>query len=104
MALKSKPKVAILGSGVAGLVAALELAARGWPVTIYERADRIGGKIRSEKINGRSLDVGPTVLTMRWVIEQIFQDVGAHLSEHLTLTPSRLVARHAWARTDGEKE
>jgi len=42
----SGPRVAILGGGVAGLSAALELAERNFRVTVYERK-QLGGKARS---------------------------------------------------------
>jgi isorenieratene synthase len=37
--------VLIVGGGLAGLSAALELADRGYNVTIKEKSDRIGGKL-----------------------------------------------------------
>jgi 1-hydroxycarotenoid 3,4-desaturase len=88
--------VVVVGAGVGGLVSALELAHRGHRVTVIERAARVGGKMRQELISGRSLDVGPTVLTMRWVFERIFGDVGERLEEHVTLRPAEILARHAW--------
>lgn len=39
-------KVAIVGSGPAGLSAAYHLARRGYPVTIFEAADKPGGMLR----------------------------------------------------------
>lgn len=42
-----RPKVVILGGGVAGLSAAQELAERGFIVEIYERRAAAGGKARS---------------------------------------------------------
>ena len=39
-------KVAIVGSGPAGLACAQQLARAGHSVTVYERADRIGGLLR----------------------------------------------------------
>ena len=39
-------KVAVVGSGPAGLAAAQELARKGHDVTLFEKADRIGGLLR----------------------------------------------------------
>jgi len=39
-------RVAVVGSGPAGLAAAQELARRGHAVTVYEKSDRIGGLLR----------------------------------------------------------
>ncbi|MFK7816492.1 MAG: glutamate synthase subunit beta [Gammaproteobacteria bacterium] len=43
---KTNKKVAIVGSGPAGLAAAQQLARAGHDVTVFERADRIGGLLR----------------------------------------------------------
>ena len=44
--IKTGKKVAIVGSGPAGLAAAQQLARAGHDVTVFERADRIGGLMR----------------------------------------------------------
>ncbi len=44
--LESAKKVAIIGSGPAGLAAADQLNKAGYQVTVYERSDRIGGLLR----------------------------------------------------------
>jgi monoamine oxidase len=41
------PRIAIVGGGIAGLNAALTLADKGVPATIYEASDRIGGRMHS---------------------------------------------------------
>ena len=46
-----RPKVVILGGGVAGLSAAQELAERGFAVEIYERRVAAGGKARSLEVS-----------------------------------------------------
>ncbi len=44
--IRSRKKVAVIGSGPAGLAAAAQLNKAGHFVTVYERADRIGGLLR----------------------------------------------------------
>jgi len=90
-------RVTVIGAGIAGLVAALELAARGCAVTVVERAAAPGGKMREVEIDGARIDAGPTVFTMRWVFEEIFAEAGAALAEEVMLRPVEILARHAWS-------
>jgi 1-hydroxycarotenoid 3,4-desaturase len=88
--------VVVVGAGIGGLACALRLASTGADVIVLERATRVGGKLREVEVDGQRLDAGPTVLTMRWVFEALFEDAGARLCDWLTLTPARVLARHAW--------
>ena len=90
----------IIGAGVGGLVAALRLAVRGLQVTVVEAATSPGGKMRELLVDGARIDAGPTVFTMRWVFDAIFAEIGATLSERLTLRPVDTLARHAWSRSE----
>ena len=67
---------------------------------MLERQAAPGGKMRRLDVAGRGIDGGPTVLTMRWVLEHIFEDAGATLSEHVTLEPLSTLARHAWGESE----
>lgn len=88
--------MAVVGAGVGGLAAALDLAARGLEVVVLERAPAPGGKMREVQAGGARLDAGPTVFTMRGVFESLFADAGARLCDHLSLRPAGVLARHAW--------
>ncbi len=89
-------RVVVIGAGVGGLVAALQLACAGLSVTLVERAAAPGGKMRQVAVDGVQIDAGPTVFTMRWVFEQIFDRAGASLADRLRLFPLAVLARHAW--------
>jgi 1-hydroxycarotenoid 3,4-desaturase len=93
-------RVVVVGAGIGGLVAALLLAARGVRVTVLERAAGPGGKMREVDIGGLRVDAGPTVLTMRWVFDEIFAETGRQLEQQLTLRPAQILARHAWSESE----
>ncbi|KHK99798.1 protoporphyrinogen oxidase [Microbacterium mangrovi] len=51
-------RVAVIGGGMAGLVAALEFAKVGLSVTVFEADDHLGGTVRSAVVAGVTVDVG----------------------------------------------
>jgi protoporphyrinogen oxidase len=52
----------IIGAGVSGLIAAQNLEQKGYAPTILEATGNIGGRVRTEIIDGWALDVGFQVL------------------------------------------
>ncbi len=93
-------RIVVIGAGVAGLVAAAELAARGLEVLVLERAAAPGGKLREIRIGDARVDAGPTVLTMRWVFDELFADAGASFDAAVQLRPAEVLARHAWSERE----
>ncbi len=89
-------RVIIVGAGVAGLVAAIDLARRGARVHVVERAPEPGGKMRGVGVADRVVDGGPTVLTMRWVFDELFADASLSFEERLRPRRAEILARHAW--------
>lgn len=97
VAYMSEARVVVVGAGVGGLAAALELAQAGRSVTVVERASVPGGKARELLVAGTAIDSGPTVLTMKWVFEELFAAAGANLDERLELVRAEVLARHVWS-------
>ncbi|MEF8756794.1 MAG: FAD-dependent oxidoreductase, partial [Halobacteriales archaeon] len=56
------PTVAIAGGGLAGLVTARRLATAGVDVTLFEREETVGGRVRSARDDGYVYDRGFQVL------------------------------------------
>jgi phytoene dehydrogenase-like protein len=52
----------VVGGGLSGLVAAARLAEAGADVTLYERRPEVGGRVRTETVDGFTLDRGFQVL------------------------------------------
>ncbi|MCP1675839.1 1-hydroxycarotenoid 3,4-desaturase [Natronocella acetinitrilica] len=94
-------RAVVIGAGVGGLAAAIDLAVAGLDVTLVERAATPGGKLREVPIGTQALDAGPTVFTMRGIFQSLFEDAGDDLSRRLVLQPATVLARHAW--TDGSQ-
>jgi len=91
-----EPRVAIVGAGIGGLVAAIELARRGLAVTVFERAGAPGGKLRALAIGDARIDSGPTVFTMRGVFDELFEGAGSSFEAEVAPEPLEVLARHAW--------
>jgi 1-hydroxycarotenoid 3,4-desaturase len=89
-------KIVVVGAGIGGLSAAVDLAARGFDVCIVERSPAPGGKMRVVKVAGHPVDSGPTVLTLREVFDALFEHAGESLDGQLRLVPAQVLARHAW--------
>ena len=93
----SDDPVVVIGAGMGGLAAGIDLAAQGVHVTLFERAVQPGGKMRTLEAGGARIDAGPTVLTFKRGFEQLFADAGADLDSQVRLTPADRLARHAWS-------
>ena len=55
-------RVAVVGAGWAGLAAAVTLAERGLPVTVFEASRSLGGRARRVTLDGTDLDNGQHIL------------------------------------------
>lgn len=54
-----------MGGGITGLAAAWELLRSGVEVALFEGSDRLGGRILTEDVGGRPVDLGPDAFLAR---------------------------------------
>lgn len=78
--------IIIIGSGVAGLAAAVRLSAAGHQVTVLEANDYVGGKLTAQTIGRYRFDMGPSVFTLPNLIEELTKISGTRRKfDYLTL-------------------
>lgn len=59
---KEHYKIHIIGAGISGLIAAIQLEKEGFSPTIIESTDRVGGRVKTDIVEGYQLDHGFQVL------------------------------------------
>lgn len=57
-----KPTITIIGAGISGLTAAVYLHKKGFKIQILEASNRVGGRIKTDIVDGFRLDKGFQVL------------------------------------------
>ncbi|HQQ95724.1 MAG TPA: glutamate synthase subunit beta [Cyclobacteriaceae bacterium] len=81
---RSGKKIAVIGSGPAGLAAAAQLNYAGHSITVYERADAIGGLLRygipDFKLDKQVLDRRVTLMEQEGVVFKTGVEVGITIS------------------------
>lgn len=77
----------VIGGGFGGIAAALRLRAKGYEVTLLERATALGGRAQVFEREGFRHDAGPTVITAPFLLEELFALFGEKLADHVTLVP-----------------
>ena len=88
--------VAIIGGGVGGLACAIRLRAAGHRVTLLERNDVVGGKLALFERDGFSFDIGPSLVTLPHVLDDLFLLAGSSLDEQLDLVRLDPQFRYSW--------
>ena len=79
----------VIGGGFGGMAAALRARAKGWTVTLIDRAPKLGGRAQVLEREGFRHDAGPTVLTAPFLFEELFELFGENLRDHAQLVPMK---------------
>lgn len=69
-------RVAVIGAGVTGLSAALELRDQGVDVTVLDAGARVGGVITTRRLDGFLIESGPTSLSATPTLESLITRLG----------------------------
>jgi phytoene desaturase len=92
----SEQRVAVVGAGFGGLAAALRLQSAGIPTVLLERRDRPGGRAYVYEQDGFRFDAGPTVVTARNCIDELFELRGKATEDYVELLPVKPFYRLVW--------
>ena len=97
---KQDYKIHIIGAGVSGLIAARVLEDAGYNPVIIEATDRVGGRVKTDLVEGYQLDHGFQVLLTAYPAAQKYLDFEAlELQEFL---PGATIFNNGRAKTIGD--
>ena len=92
-----KDQVIVVGAGIAGLAAAVRLAAAGKQVQVFERAPGPGGKLSDFKLGDYRFDLGPSLFTMPQYVDELFRVAGEDPRAHFNYQQLETVCHYWWS-------
>lgn len=87
-------RVAVIGGGLGALSGAIRLAQFGFSVQLFEKNPKIGGKVNEVMLDGYRFDTGASLLTMPFVIDELFDVAGFKRSDYLDFVPIDPICRY----------
>lgn len=85
---------AVIGAGLGGLSAAIRLARLGHRVQVFEKNTTAGGKMNRRRSGGYTFDTGPSLLTMPFVVDELFSLAGFRREDFFTIEPIDPLCRY----------
>src|ERR671910_2789401 len=87
LSVRPKKRVVVIGAGMGGLAAAIRLAAEGFEVEVFEKNERVGGRVGGLEAEGFCFDTGPSLLLMTDTYRGLFRSAGRDLDDYVRLVP-----------------
>jgi diapolycopene oxygenase len=81
----TRKKVIIIGAGLGGISAAVSLASEGYEVQVYEKNDKIGGKLNQLDRQGFNFDLGPSIMSLPHFFQKIFHRLNKRMEDYFIL-------------------
>jgi phytoene desaturase len=89
-------EVVVVGGGVGGLASAIRLRSAGHAVTLFERNAAVGGKLALLERDGYRFDIGPSLVTLPDVFDEVFRVAGTTLAEQVQIVRLDPQFRYRW--------
>ena len=94
-------RVNVVGAGTAGLAAAVRLQNEGYDVHLYEKNEKVGGKMFQINEKGYRFDVGPTIVMTPEIYNEVFEIAGRDPKDYIPM--KRLDPMMGVSYKDGKK-
>tara|TARA_B100000809_G_scaffold166862_1_gene164210 strand:- start:1095 stop:2582 length:1488 start_codon:yes stop_codon:yes gene_type:complete len=91
---KTIQTIVIIGSGIAGMAAAIRLRSMGNRVVLFEANSYPGGKLTSFSQQGYRFDMGPSLFTMPQYIEELFKVAGKSISNYFDYKRKNIICNY----------
>lgn len=91
-----RKKALVIGSGIAGLAAAVRLRVKGYDVHVFEKNSYPGGKLTVLESNGFRFDAGPSVFTLPELVTELFELAGKNPKDYFDYIRHPIAAKYFW--------
>lgn len=89
-------KAIIIGTGIAGLATSIRLKTSGYNVKVFESNSYPGGKLHQVNTNGFRFDMGPSLFTMPWLVDDLFQLCNRDPKDYFLYKKKSTICNYFW--------